>query len=240
MLHKTRGIVLKAIRHTESSLICRIYTEKFGLQSYLIYGARKRKAKIPAAILQPLHLLDMVVYHKNSGALQKVSEARQLPLFEGIPYDVEKQTIILFLAEILNKVIKLSEAEGPLFEFLYTMIVWFDGAKPPQRNFHLFFLLKLTQYLGIYPGLIFKEYDSRYRDTPYLAREPGGRSLLKETSVNEQWERLLNANVSDLNALQFTTQSRRQLLNSIISYYEEHLGNIEPLKSQPVLESVWA
>lgn len=234
MLHKTRGIVLTAIRHTETSLICKIYTERFGLQSYLIYGARKPRAKISAAILQPMHLLDLVVYHKTNGTLQKMAEAQQVPLFERIPYDIEKRTIMLFLAEVLNKVIKNEEADAPLFEFIYTMIVWYDRAEGKERNFHLFFLLKLTQYLGVYPD---QDYWARTFKRGGGVQEP---SLdVDASTMAGYWDCFLRANVGSIKEIKLNTFARRQLLRHIIDYYQEHVGAIEPLKSQAVLESIW-
>lgn len=241
MLHKTRGIVLKSTRHSESSIVCKLYTEKFGLQSYLIHGARRRNAKIPAAILQPLHTLDMVVYHKENGNLQRISEARQSPLFQTIPYDIEKNTIALFLAEVLNKVIKQSESDSPLFEFIYTMITWFDKSSEKTRNFHLFFLLKLTQYLGFYPMA-----PSARQETPKYLRK-GASYPIGETwsSINIRsplsiyWHDLLACKVESINDVSLNTHDRRQLLGHIIAYYQEHIEMIEPLKSRAVLEAIW-
>src|SRR5690606_17732342 len=110
MLHKTRGIVLRTINHRETSVICQIFTEKFGLQSYIINGAKRNRAKIHINMLQPLHLLDMVVYHKVSGDIQRVSEARQIPLFKSIPYDDKKRAVAIFLTEILKKCLKQQSA----------------------------------------------------------------------------------------------------------------------------------
>ena len=47
MIQQTKGIVLSSIKYAESSIICRIYTESLGLQSYIVNGVRKRKAKTP-------------------------------------------------------------------------------------------------------------------------------------------------------------------------------------------------
>jgi DNA repair protein RecO (recombination protein O) len=96
MLHKTRGIVFKATDYGESSVIVQIFTEKFGLQSYIINGAKKPKAKIGRNMLQPLHLLDLVVYHKNTGSVQRITELKNSPVLLSIPYDVIKSCIAIF------------------------------------------------------------------------------------------------------------------------------------------------
>src|SRR6478735_3099016 len=106
MLHKTRGIVLKTTLYSESSVIVQVFTEKFGIQSYLINGVKKPKAKIRMNMLQPLHLLDMVVYHKINIGIQRVSDLRPSPVFRSIPYDIVKSSIVMFLNEVLYKSIR--------------------------------------------------------------------------------------------------------------------------------------
>src|SRR5690606_28822751 len=103
MRYKTRGIVLKYTNYAENSVVVQIFTEKFGLQSYIVNGARKPRAKIGVMLLQPLFLLDIVVYHNEKNSLQRIAEARQQPAFQTIPFDIHKSTVLLFLDEMLYK-----------------------------------------------------------------------------------------------------------------------------------------
>ena len=75
MKYKTRGIVLNYIKYGESSIIVKIYTEAFGLQTYIINGIRKQKSKWNIAYFQTLTLLQLVVYHKKNGKINRISEA---------------------------------------------------------------------------------------------------------------------------------------------------------------------
>ena len=45
MTEKTRGLVLSYIKYKETSIICKIFTESFGIQSYIINGIRNSKSK---------------------------------------------------------------------------------------------------------------------------------------------------------------------------------------------------
>ena len=60
-LAKTNGIVLHQIKYGDSSIIVRIYTEEFGMQSYLIRGVKSKKSKIKSNLFQVGNILDMVV-----------------------------------------------------------------------------------------------------------------------------------------------------------------------------------
>src|SRR5690348_3612929 len=55
MLHKTKGIVLRSVKYGETSLVVTIFTELFGLQSYLVNGVRTvpKKGTAKANLFQP-------------------------------------------------------------------------------------------------------------------------------------------------------------------------------------------
>src|SRR5476651_405261 len=151
MLHKTRGIVFKTTNYGETSVIVQVFTEKFGLQSYIINAVKKPKAKISQNMLQPLHLLDMVVYHKNTGNVQRIKELKNSPQLQTIPYDVIKSGLVMFLNEVLYKAVKQQSADESSFDFVFSAIEWLDHQTEGLANFHLLFLIQLTRYLGFYP-----------------------------------------------------------------------------------------
>lgn len=239
MLHKTRGIVLRTTTYSESSVVVQVFTEKFGIQSYLINGVKKPKAKIPINVLQPLHLLDMVVYHKQSTQIQRVSEARPMPMFKSIPYDVIKNTIVQFLNEVLYKSIRQQHVDEHLFEYLYNAIIWFDEAEELNVNFHLSFLMKLTRFLGFAPQPQARV-DQKYFDLqdgnftslspihPYFASADEGNSLMS----------LLTVSFEKNNTLKFDNAYRRILLDKILIYYTLHTASFGQVKSHQILEEV--
>jgi DNA repair protein RecO (recombination protein O) len=151
MLHKTRGIVFHVTEYSESSVVAKIYTELFGLQSYLINSARKKSPKIKPASLQPLSLIDLMVYHKERSGLQRLAEARTQPALKSIPFDIRKSSIVLFINEVLLKSVKEEESNRALFDFIFSSVELLDLQDEVQSDFHLVFLLQLTKYLGFYP-----------------------------------------------------------------------------------------
>ena len=100
MLQKTRGIVLHTLNYSEASVIAHIYTEDFGMQSFLLNGVRKSKAKFNANLLQSLSCVEVVAYHKPGKSLHRVNELSAAPAFHSIPYDTVKTTIALTLRPI--------------------------------------------------------------------------------------------------------------------------------------------
>ncbi|WP_340152911.1 DNA repair protein RecO [uncultured Marivirga sp.] len=227
MLHKTKGIVLGHVKYGESSLIIQIYTEKFGIQSYIENGVRKAKAKHKMAIFQPLTLLDLVVYKKSNSSINRMSEIKVNPPYRTIPYEIIKSSIGLFLAEFLNHILRGEEDENPMmFGFIHDSFTYFDQKEESYVNFHLQFLAQLSSYLGFKPSGAVEIMDelSQYHQIKLRPDE-----MLK-------LEELLD---NDLTYdLKITAEQRQQLLNVLIQFYQIHSHSFKEIKSLRVLHEV--
>lgn len=239
MLHKTRGIILKTTLYSESSVIVQIFTEKFGIQSYLINGVKKPRAKISMNMLQPLHLVDLVVYHKANGNLQRISELRPSPVFKSIPYNITKRTIILFLNEVLYKSIRQQTTDENLFEFIFSSVCWFDECAEENVNFHLAFLLKLSRFLGFAPNITSNsshfyfdlqegEFKSSVPVHPYFLNKD-------DASLFAALYTLPFEKISEIKA---ENKTRRFVLDKILIYYTLHTASFGEIYSHQVLEEV--
>jgi DNA repair protein RecO (recombination protein O) len=237
MLHKTRGIVFKTTDYGESSVIVQVFTEKFGLQSYIINAVKKPRAKISRNMLQPLHLLDMVVYHKNTGQVQRVAELKNSPVLQTIPYDVIKSSLVLFLNEVLYKAVRQQSADENLFDFVFNAIEWLDHQPQGLANFHLLFLTRLTKYLGFYPDLAIKADYFDMNNGVFSKYKPEGFSYLSPPHTQNFYQ-LLRCSFENIQQLRFSNDERRYLVNKILEYYALHLESFGHIKSHEVLEEV--
>jgi DNA repair protein RecO (recombination protein O) len=238
MLHKTRGIVFKTTDYGESSVIVQVFTEKFGLQSYIINAGKKPKAKISRNMLQPLHLLDMVVYHKATGNVQRIAELKNAPLLQTIPYDVIKSCLVIFLNEVLHKAVRQQTAEESLFDFVFNAIEWLDHQTTGLANFHLLFLTRLTRYLGFYPDK-YPTGDAEYFDMKngnFTRYKP--QTLYLSPPHTQNFSLLLQCTFESLPALKFTNDERRYLLAKLLEYYSLHIEGFGNIRSHEVLEEV--
>ena len=152
MLHKTKGIVLHTLPYNDKYMIITVYTEEFGRIAYMVTNSHRKKTKIPHAFLMPLSVLDMEVEHLNNREIQRICEAR--PAFPAMQLHQHpvKNAEALFLSEVLYRVIQEKEANRPLFNYVYHAIRWLEIADEGVANFHLAFLFRLSNYLGIHPN----------------------------------------------------------------------------------------
>jgi DNA repair protein RecO (recombination protein O) len=238
MLHKTRGIVLKVTDYSENSVVAKIYTSKFGLQSYLINGVKKPKAKIRMNMLQPLHLLDLVVYHKPNGNIQRISDARSEPILQSIPYQISKSAIVMFMNEMIYKSLKQQHEDEVMFHFIEKSIELLDESEKGFVNFHLIFLIKLTRFLGFYPDL--SDSQLNFFDLIagiFVANQPPHIHFIEEKYI-KLWLQLLESSIDNFYTLQLGTETRKYLLKKIIDYYTLHIEDFGQVKSNLILEEV--
>lgn len=237
MLHKTRGIVFKTTDYSESSVIAQVFTEKFGLQSYIINGVKKPRAKISMNMLQPLHLLDMVVYHKNTGQVQRITELKNSPVLQSVPYNVIKSSIAIFLNEVLYKAIRQQSADENLFDFVFNAIEWLDHQQEGLANFHLLFLTQVTRYLGFYPDQAINADYFDMKNGNFSRYKPDGFSYLSPPHTQNFYD-LLKCSFENMQQLKFTNDERRYLIQKLLEYYALHIEGFGNIRSHEVLEEV--
>ncbi|MBX2968628.1 MAG: DNA repair protein RecO [Cyclobacteriaceae bacterium] len=221
MLHKTPGIVFRFTKYGDTSIIVNIFTESFGLQSYIVNGVRSASAKGKIALYQPLTLLDMVVYYKENAQVKRMKEVKCLHQYHSLHADVKKSTIAMFLAELLNKAVKDESHAQELYAFISESLISLDDASHNFENFHLIFLVKLSRFLGFGAHHIHEVTSRRMVDS---ALEP-----LLEVLLNAEYTTHLSMSVAQ----------RRDLLDVLLNFYKDHLDTLGEFKSVPVLKEIF-
>lgn len=229
MLHKTKGIALSYIRYRESSIIAKIYTELFGIQSYVVNGVRSSKSKTnKIALFQPLTLLDLVVYHKGKEEqLHRISEMKCYNPFQSLPYNVVKSSLGLFVTEILGKTLHEQESNEPLFEFIEQSVLYLDVAEKGFENFHIQFLFQLATYLGFgIENLRDLEQEVKAHHFPQIAD-------VQEMQATEML--LLNGYGVDIG---LDRGRRLAILEKLLFFYKAQIDGLGEIKSLDVLREV--
>lgn len=239
MLEKTRGIFLHYINYSDSSVIARIYTERFGQQSYIVSGSHSKKSNARINLFQPLYLLDLEVYHKADREVQRMKSARLSVPFSQLPFDIRKSSQAIFISELLMKCLKEEESNPELFDFLYHAISLLDLSEKGNNNFLINFLFRLTRYLGVEPqsppASPFKYFD--LVSASFKQNEPI-HSRFMNAEITLKFSELFAHDFSDLEQQNFSNRQRRELIEHLIDYYKIHLDIGSELKSLTVLKEV--
>lgn len=242
-LHKTKGIVLRAVKYGETSLIVTIFTELFGLQSYLVNGVRTstKKGSGKANLFQPTAILDLVVYHNELKHLNRIKEFKWSYLYQHIFSDVPKNAVALFMIELLTKCLKQPEANTELFEFCEDAFIHLDESTGSvMANFPLFFALHLPVFFGFRISDEYSDTNSivDLQEGMFVPERPNHFHFLEGKQAEVTSELLKMMQPEELGQLKLNHDFRRQLLYAYETYYALHIQDFGTMKTLPVLKEV--
>ena len=233
MIQKTKAIVINSIKYSDSSLIVNCYTENYGLKAYMLKGILKaKKGKVRKSLFQPLTQLELVAYHNNKGNLNSIKEAQITAHYLSLHTDIIKQSIVLFLSEVLSTSLREEEQNESLYHFLETAFLWLD-THDGTANFHLLFLLQLTKHLGFYPSPYNGELFFDLIEGKFL-NQPLSNQYVKSPEIN-YLETLLGTTFEILPTLEFNASQRQLILDLLIRYINLHLHTFRTPKSLAIL-----
>lgn len=235
----TKAIVFSSLKYGDTSLIVKAFTASDGIKSYLLKGVLKAKrGKLKSAYFQPLTQLEIIAYHKNKGTLEHVREAKIEFPYQTLHTVMAKNAMTLFLAEMLTNSIHEEEQNKNLFDFLEASLQWLD-THSEIANFHIYFLLRLTQYLGFYPDTseshasYFDLLEGQFTDTPSLNPVLTGDNL-------DYFKTFLGINFDAIHTIKMNKINRQELLKKLVLYFELHLQGFRKPKSLAVLNQVFS
>lgn len=235
----TKAIVLSALKYSDSSLIVKCFTQHEGLKSYILRGVLKsKKGRLKPAYFQPLTQLKLEAIHKQKSTLHTIKEVAILYPYKTIYQDITKQSIVLFLSEILSSSIQEEEKNTQFYSYLENAFLWLD-THDKIANFHLLFLLNLTRFLGFYPDIseshkiAFSLIEGNFTDNTH-------QSLTIYGSKLTSFKKLLGINFDTIERVTFNKDERQLILKTIIQYFELHLDGFRTPKSLAILETVFS
>ncbi|MAN59883.1 MAG: DNA repair protein RecO [Flavobacteriaceae bacterium] len=238
MLVTTKAIVLAAIKYGEADLIVSCFTQRDGPKSYLLRNILKsKKGKVRASYFQPLTQLELVANHKNKGTLESIREAKVTFPYQTLHTDIVKSSLVMFHSEVLKATLREEEPNEQLFSFLERSFKWLDG-NTHVGNFHIHFLLKLSNYLGFHPdtsdieGQYFNLQEGVFQQRAYgLYCEEGPEIVALKSFFGIEFDAS--------SQIKLTKNSRTLLLNLLLRYYQLHAYDFKNPRSLLVLNQLF-
>ncbi|MCH5330786.1 MAG: recombination protein O N-terminal domain-containing protein [Alistipes sp.] len=238
--YKARGIVLGTVKYGDSSMVAQLLTDVGGRRSYMVQGIRSSHGRgSKAALFQPLFALEFEGLESSRTDLDRFKEVHAGIVLRSIPFDVRKSTVALFIAEVLYRLIRESEPNRMLFDFVWGSVGALDTIDEGVANFHLWFLANLSRFLGFSPG-------NRYmRDAYFDMREglftlsPQQGHAVMSIDKAEILRDLLECDVQCLGEIGLNRHQRVEFLDTMLEYYSYHLDSIHSVRSTKILREVF-
>ncbi|MGD0343143.1 MAG: DNA repair protein RecO [Bacteroidales bacterium] len=240
MIEQTKGIVLHQIKYTDSGIIAQLYTRKYGRRSFLIRGTRNKKAGRHTVFLQPMFILDLVAYNKESRSMQTIKEYSVSYTPGDIHSNIKKSSVAIFLGEVLTSVLREESPNEDLFDFIEKSIIYFDRCKKEYANFHIAFLAGLSSYLGFEPAKrssagdhFFDMMNGIFVPVPPLNGSYASREVSQVLSA------FFSSSYEQVKNISLTGTFRNEVLETLVNYYSLHLPGLKKIRSLEVLKEVF-
>ncbi len=243
MVSTTKGIVLRTVKYGDTSIITTVYTELYGIQTYIVKGVRQssKTSAGRASFFQPAAMLEMEVYHNDLKQLQFIKEYHWSYLYEKVLFDVVRNTVATFLVELMQHSLKQPEANPELFHLIEDSLTQLDrGTDTLIANLPLYFILHLGSELGF---RIHGEYSVH---TPVLDLQEGMFIADKplhpyyiDAAAAATTSRLLNITFYNyLENINLNRGARKELLQAYLNYLSLHMHDFGEMRSLAILQEV--
>lgn len=239
MLYSTRGIIFHTVPYSDTRVIAKIYTQDFGLLSFIVSVSRSKSGKIKSPLLQALTQVDLRIEKKEKSHLHALRDITLGHAYLHLHNDIVKTTIALFVAEVLYKTVREEERNESLYTFISSSLLALDVAHDGVANFHLVFTMQLTRYLGFYPQENAEGPKSVFDLTngTFVGNSPGHFNFL-DAVESRLFEEVFHTDFEHMQELQLNGERRRIALNAIIRYYELHVAGMQKIVGHDVLAGV--
>ena len=212
----TELIVLHTTKFGENSLVIHTLSRDYGRRSFLVRGAGKRLM----SLFLPLNILEADVQESTKSTLFTARNLTSRHPLLGIRSNVFKNSMTMFMSEVLYRALKEGTSEQGLYEWCERSILLLDAVQTDFSNFHLRFLLELTVALGFSP-------ESRDLQ-PFVGDHYPTVERFMQTSFAESMLIPLNGTV------------RNEIAEEILRYIEFHTESSLRVNSLKVLRDLFA
>lgn len=237
MLLSTSALIIHTYPYSESSIIVKAYAEKFGYTSFLLKGFKKnKKQKIN---LHPLALVEITCVSSKQPGLKFARNISLQKPYSEILMDPIKSGLAMFIAEFLGITVRDDEDGDSLFFAWLNEVVDELERTNHLANFHLWFLLKLSDHLGFAPqgNRTNQKPNFNLTEGSFMARGTSSENCSENESILV--DKVLNKNYDDIAKMKLIKKERLILLKLLHQYFEVHLDKKLTLKSLEILGQLY-
>lgn len=239
--YKSRGIILHSVRHNDKGHIVYMLTEAFGRKSFWINSSRSGRpyvggVRIP---LEPLTIVEFIGKESPHSKFHRFSEISKQNIPQNIITNFTKSSVALFMSELIYRMVR-SEGENPMiFDYISQSVNTLNLIENGVPNFHLYFILHLTRFMGYYP-------QENYTEGSFFDLTRGEYVLIRprhnmyiEAKESKYLDLLQKISIDSLDSIKMEHASRNAIVEAMIAYINYHEESSAKLASVDVLKEIF-
>ena len=215
MTTSTELIVLHTTKFGENSIVVHTLSRDYGRRSFLVRGAGKKVM----SLLLPLNILEAEITESTKSTLYTARNLTSRHPLVGIRNNIYKNTMTMFLSEVIYRTIKEGAQEHDLFEWCRGQILLLSAMESDFSNFHIRFLLELSVALGFSPET---------SDLMPFVEE-------NYTTVSQ----FMTASFAESMLIPLSGQVRNKICEDVLRYIEYHTESTLTINSLKVLRELF-
>ena len=215
MTTSTELIVLHTTKFGENSIVVHTLSRDYGRRSFLVRGAGKKVM----SLLLPLNILEAEITESTKSTLYTARNLTSRHPLVGIRNNIYKNTMTMFLSEVIYRTIKEGAQEQGLFEWCRGQILLLSAMETYFSNFHIRFLLELSVALGFSPET---------SDLMPFVEE-------NYTTVSQ----FMTASFAESMLIPLSGQVRNKICEDVLRYIEYHTESTLTINSLKVLRELF-
>ncbi|WP_370900510.1 DNA repair protein RecO [Chryseobacterium gossypii] len=227
-MNSQNGFLLSFIKYGENDAVLHCFTEEDGFQAYFLKGLYSRKNK-KKALLLPLSKLNFSVNPVRGNGIQTVSKF-ELVKNNDIYTDIKTNTVVFFISDFLNQVLKQENKNLNIFRGIEEFI---DELSRHNYQSHFIFLIKLLKIQGVAPLIN----NGKYLDPETGTFSHGLTHQLFNEDISNIWKNI----ISSENPYQVKIHQpfRKDFLDSLLVYYHYHITDFKIPASLEVIQQIF-
>jgi DNA repair protein RecO (recombination protein O) len=234
----SKAIVLSSIPYSESSIICKLYTEEFGLKSYIVRSAKKKNSPTPTSHFQPLNIIEFEAYNSVKSKLETIKTSSLILENQNLNFSIVKNAITFFVAEIIHLSLKEANPNKELFDYLFNQIHLLKNSKEEDlAEFHLYFMIEFADHLGLAPMNNYSEYEVFFDPIAgKFTNKADAQNFNKQTSFT--LHKFISQKEITNEKICKNKVERNIILEALIIFYSIHITNHSQIKSHKILTTI--
>jgi DNA repair protein RecO (recombination protein O) len=208
-------IVLGTTKTGDNALVVHTLSREMGRRGFLVRPGKKAAA----SLFLPLSILEAEVVENRRSELWSLKGISARDSLAGIRGNIHKNTMTLFLSEVLFRTLREGMLEDGLYRWCIGSILTLDALEGDFANFHIRWLLELAGALGFRPS---------WEDVAPFA---GDNSLALKP--------FLTADFGESMLIPLSGAVRNALAESLVRYLEFHTEQPIRVKSLAVLRELY-